>query len=848
MIFAFLVAILFSGSTATAREPAPPAYQRLVDQVSSLYLEPNEITPADLLAKAADDLSDRIDWLIIDVDGGRVSLRDGDGEHLGDVEVTNWDDLADALYGLEEAVRIAGHEIGDIDIRHATLDGATEALDRYSSVLAGDGLTRFDTRLKGTLVGIGASLGLRDERLKVLSVFPDGPAKLGGMLADDWIVRIDGQSTTHMPVQEAVRRIRGEAGTPIVFDLMRPTPQGDRAITLKLKRASVVLPNVEQDVLEGKVGYVRIDHISQKTVYNLRHALQELATLGALDHGLVMDLRGNSGGSMKESAAVVDLFVEEGLLLLTVGHDGGPVPNLAHRIDASADSDDNPRPLVVLVDRKTASGAEIISGSLLALDRAVVLGQRTYGKGLVQKIYPLDNQASLKLTVAEYVLEHNLRVRPDGIAPDVTFGQIVLRDRGVRYEDGWDVERERTSWDDIIPIVDEREDWRGTSRDPGDVVLEVARRAILTTEDPGDRASVLAAVQRLLPGVRRTEEQHLAAALEARGIDWRAAPGPGAQPEARVKVTAKVDPTDPNTYELRADVLNHGPTTLYRTIVRLTCAEFGWWDDLVIPVGAIASGAKGSGTVRVTLAQGVLPRRDIVGVELRAHRRPALHLPDQVLPAGSTPEPALRVTAELQGTGPDRIALLHVTNLSPIALEGVEAEFAYPSDLDVELTDHAVRRPLLPAGGKVSFELGMRVGTDLPRVLPMRLRLEADGWGRLVSWELPLPTNGSPVTVEAPDISVQLGPTLQAGNLRAPLTVTDDGTLTSIVVFLNGDKVLWHPGGSHRVELAPAVAFVEGPNRLSIRARDEQGVVVQRTWTILGTSGEGIANDGPSAP
>ncbi|MCB9682773.1 MAG: hypothetical protein H6733_15005 [Alphaproteobacteria bacterium] len=849
MLTALLLTLCLSTPSASAQEGPPPTYGRVVELVRDLYLELDQVEPADLLDAAAERLSDEIDWLGVRADGPVVQLLDGDGRPIGEVTVTGWDDLPAALYALEVAVRATGRDLGELDLRHTTLDGATHALDRFSRVLVGDGLDRFDTRLKGTLVGIGARLSIVDDRLRITGTFADGPAEKAGVLAGDWVERIDGRGTTNMPVSEAVRLIRGEPGTAVAVDLVRETTADDGTVTrkpmhLELERDNVIVPNVEPRVLDGGVGYVRIDHVSQKTVYNLRHAMAELLAQDALGRGLVIDLRGNTGGSMKESAGVVDQFVRSGLLLTTAGRDGNPVQNLMARMDARDAGDEPPIPIVVLVDRRTASGAEIIAGALLEHERVVLLGQRTYGKGKVQKIYDLDDDASLKLTVAQYILLHDRRVNGEGIVPDVTLGDVVLRASGVRFDDGWDLERERVDWDDVVPVVDEREDWRGTDRDPGDVELEIAREAILRAAAP-TRQAVLAAVDDVVRERRATEEAWLADALEDRGIDWSPATGPGAPPEVATRVWVSRDTTDPDVHTIYAEVANHGPTMLHRALVRLHCTSFGYWDDLVIPIGAVPSGATRAGKVTLELAPGIAPREDLVAVEVRSDRRPPVTAPEVVLAAGSTPEPRVAIDARLTGQGAERTAHITVHNKSGVTLTGLEAEFAYPNDLPVDLVDHASRRPELAPDDSVTFDLAVKLGQGVPASLPMRLKLDASHFGRLLTWEIPLHVDGSPTHVEAPDIVLTLDHlSADPGTVSVPLSITDDGAITSVTVFLNGDKVLYDPGGAPHVDLVADLPVVTGANRLVVRAVDDHHIVQVRQYSVLGLGdpGEGVAS------
>ncbi|MCA9570931.1 MAG: PDZ domain-containing protein, partial [Myxococcales bacterium] len=463
------------------------AYERAIDLVDGLYLYPEQLDANVLLRSAAEGLADELHWLRVKSQGPAVNLEHGDGTLIGSVSVANLDTLPAALLALEDLVTHAGHPLGDTDVRLVALQGLTRGLDRYSRVLSGDGLDRFDVRLKGTLVGIGIGIHILDDQLRIYRVDEGGPAALAGVQVGDVITRIDGRSTTNMPTREATRLLRGKEGSEVVLAVLR----AGSPVELKVSRAEIVVPNVESEVLEGDVAVVRISHMSQRTVENLVAELARMEAQGALAHGLVVDLRQNTGGSMKESARTVDEFVDAGMLLRTAGHDGGQVRNLQARMDAEPGGHVPDVPVAILVDDRTASGAEILAGALLELDRAVLVGTRTYGKGTVQKIYPLGEDVRLKLTVAQYILENERRIADGGLLPDAVVGSITLDSYGVHYQ-GWDpggLPREA-----ILPWVREGWGWRKQDVPEVDLAQELARRAVLAAEGPG-RPALLASLK-----------------------------------------------------------------------------------------------------------------------------------------------------------------------------------------------------------------------------------------------------------------------------------------------------------------------------------------------------------------
>lgn len=818
------------------------AYGRAIDLVGGLYLYPGEVDAPRMLHEAATSLSEELHWLMVEPEGGAVNLRRGDGALIGSVSVASLQTLPAALLSVEQLVLGAGVPVGEVDVRLELMKGMTRALDRYTRVLDGDGLDRFDVRLKGTLVGVGVTLSILDNRLTITRVNPLGPADQAGVRDGDEVVRIDGRSTVNMPTREATRLIRGEPGTPVSFTVLR----GGAEVELRLTRAEIVVPNVESRVLDGGVGLVAITHVSQRTVENLLAELDVLKAKGALDRGLIVDLRGNTGGSMKESANAADEFVDAGLLLRTVGPDGARVKNLQAQMDAQLGGAVPPVPVAVLIDERTASGAEILAGALLELNRGALVGTRSYGKGTVQKIYPLDDDTRLKLTVAQYLLANDRRIANEGLVPDAVVGEIALDRLGMHYR-GWDTEHLRTPHDRIIPWVRESRSWRDHDADSPHVVEELARRAVLDAEGPG-REALVAALDRHAAAMKLEQEAHLVEALAARGIDWSAAEGPSATaPSVRVALRQEPHADNPDEIRLIVEVENRGRMALHRALVELS-SEFSVWSGLVLPVGRIDPGATVSGEAIVALRPGINPREDTVALELRADGRPTVPAGEAVLRAQSSARPRVSATVRLAGDADARFAVVDLKNETDVPIPGIEVHFGYPGDLDVELVDQAARAPELAPRATHTFRLAVRPGPTAPAELPLQLVVEAPRYDALATWPLSLPLSGEPVSLAAPRVRAPSHPLrAPAGSLALPLVVSDDGPLEHVVVYRNGKKVAWAAGGSSRVELAPVLELDPGQNRVLVVTRDAGGIEEREQFVVRGLPID-AAVDAPDAP
>ncbi|MDP2312134.1 MAG: S41 family peptidase [Pseudomonadota bacterium] len=836
---------------------APPAlagdqalYDRALQLIDDHYLRPETLSGAQMLAGAADQLETRVEWLLTDSAGGVVTLRDGQGDWTATIELGGGA-LAPALARLEDAVRDSGLPLDpELDLRVEILRGAVKSLDRHSVVLHADGLERFDERLSGTLSGVGATITLGDDGLYVRDLVAGGPAERGGLQPPDRLVTIDGVSTVGMVPGDATDRIRGPVGTSVVLGVSR----AGKPLTFTLRREELTIRNVEASRGPHGVGVVTINHFSEQTRTYLMEALAELSEGGGLDKGLIIDLRGNTGGSLIQSAQAADTFLQAGLIVSTVGRGGAPVQGLVPRLEAHPESPGYTMPIAVLMDHQTASGSEILAGALGRLDRAILVGTNSFGKGTVQKVYQLDPAIKLKLTVAEYLLDGGTRVADVGLAPDIALEQV-------RFEDGdaWYPApvRERRRLRPGTPIL------RYTAGE--DRPMEVAA-TIVAAASLGTRQDLLDAARRLEPTLTAAEDAQVAAAFKERGIDWAAAPAPlDTEPVVEVRWSFSTTPTAGQPTEIVATVTNRGPT-LYRAALRLESVN-PTWDDLVLPIGRLDRGVSRTGTVTVPLERGLPTRTDRVGVALEADGiAPRPLLPREVTIAGE-PLPALAVTARAlpSGTVGELRIVLDVENRSERFLPALQARVAFPDVDGIELVDAVSDDVSVAARGSARLELRVRVGaTWQGDTLPLDVTVTGERQ-RLAEWELAIPRGGAPVRVEAPTLTVDVPPTiLPTGTTRLRVRAWDDRGLDHVVVYAgpetmnraratpllehDREKVTWRAVTGRKAELDLTVPVVAGTNRYVIVAEDRAGLRTQRDLYILGDDGGAGVTELPDQP
>ncbi len=325
------------------------------------------------------------------------------------------DDLYRRLRVLAEALDVVQssyvEEVSPEDLVYGAVQGIVAKLDPHSSFLTPDMFQEMQVETEGAFGGLGIEVSVKDGKLTVVSPIEDTPAAQAGIRAGDVIVMIEGEATQDLELMEAVRRMRGPKGTQITIHIMREGLEKPKAFTLT--RDVIRIRSVRAKRLNS-VAVVRVAQFQQGTHVEVREALQKLGAETLFD-GLVLDLRNDPGGLLDQAVKVADLFLKEGTVVSTRGRD----PEQEVVYTARDDGDEPICPMVVLVNEGTASASEIVAGALQDHHRALILGERTFGKGSVQTILPLSDGSGLRVTTALYYTPSDRSIQAKGIVPDV---------------------------------------------------------------------------------------------------------------------------------------------------------------------------------------------------------------------------------------------------------------------------------------------------------------------------------------------------------------------------------------------------------------------------------------------
>jgi carboxyl-terminal processing protease len=311
--------------------------------------------------------------------------------------------------------------VSDKKLLEDAIRGMLSGLDPHSAYLASEEYKELQEGTTGQFGGLGIEVGMENGFVKVVSPIDDTPAQRAGIKSGDLIVRLDDKPVKGMTLADAVKTMRGEPGTDIVLTVIR---EGEEApLKFTLTRDIIKVKSVKNKLLEKDYGYLRISSFQSATGQSLIDAVEELKKENERPlKGVVLDLRNNPGGVLNAAVEVSDAFLNSGLIVFTEGR----IKNSEMRFNATQGDVINGAPIVVLINGGSASASEIVAGALQDQKRAVIMGEKSFGKGSVQTILPTSNNAAVKLTTARYFTPSGRSIQAEGIEPDVKLARVKL--------------------------------------------------------------------------------------------------------------------------------------------------------------------------------------------------------------------------------------------------------------------------------------------------------------------------------------------------------------------------------------------------------------------------------------
>lgn len=621
----------FEPALAVTGQAARPPYDltrleavnETLRMIRDKYVDPDRVRPKEMLLSALNYVQRDVAQVIVMTDDpNEVTVRVETAEkkfRIDNVQAP-WDvagRLREIFAFLQQNLK--GSDVDLREVEYAACNGMLHTLDPHSVFMSPEGYKEMNLSTSGAFGGLGIVISIRDQQLTVMNPMPETPAGRAGLKRLDRIVKINNESTLNMPLEDAVRRLRGEPQTKVTVWVTRDGEATPKAY--ELTREIIKVKSVEFRALDNGIGYIRLKQFQQSSNDELSLALDEIRQKAPI-RGLVLDLRGNPGGLLDQAAKIADKFLADGVIVSTVGASEG-----RDEKRAKGPGTEPPYPLVVLVSGNSASASEIVAGALKNHDRAVIVGQATFGKGSVQLVFPdvTPEKAALKLTIAQYLTPGDISIQGVGVTPDVELDPMTVDElemdltvtkSGLRERDlsahlsnaraqqgGKPLETVRYQ----LTSVD-----REALRDRGgdiddefalDFPIRFARELAQRLPAGVKRPDQVKAAHDFIEQIRKDELTKVSAELTKLGVDWAEAPAGAADKKTTFEVKAETDRasneiTAGEPMELRVTVKNTGTEPVYR-LRAATESDNPYFDRKELAFGKLAPGA--SKTAKVPL-------------------------------------------------------------------------------------------------------------------------------------------------------------------------------------------------------------------------------------------------------
>ncbi len=677
LVFFFSLTDSASTQEGDDKQPyVPELFPTLEQSLKRFYLDPTRIQPRKLVRKALGALENAVDEIYVKEAGDDSPLvqihLSGKVYVVSLAGVNTLQDVVSLFDGLFNFVRqnYRGN-LGVGDIQYAVANGFLSGLDPHTMVFSPKDFRNFSVHIEGEIFGVGMYVGNRDGKLTVIEVLPETPAQRAGFKKNDQIAQIGDESTINMTVPEAVDKIRGPRKSKVTLTVKRARrddPNKLETIPIEVARDKVVIKSVESKLINDRtgdtlggpdsaVGYVTVRNFDKNTTDGKNGLIEHLAKLeqqngGKELAGLILDLRGNSGGLLRQAVKMSDLFLTRGDIVVQATRG-----NLVNREDANDDDDEPTYPIVVLSDQGSASGAEIVIGALQKNDRAVVLGTRTFGKGSVQQLHRMPREAQLKITVSEYLIPGDISIQSNGVVPDILALPVTLD--GKDNDKNFDLfprvrsltesnyqehivsryaKEEEPSFtlkylhDPVEYDADNDPFVSGNLQPAKDKLVLMALGLLGDMQETNSREAVLKRQKDEIEELNQTLYAEIVARLAELGIDWSAGENPT---EKNVQLTISSeriqepsgddeDPVPVNKLRLTARLTNNGTAPLYR-VKGITSSEYFLYKHREFLFGKVAPGETVERSLQIRLPYFPNARNDLITIELSGEDDAVFH-------------------------------------------------------------------------------------------------------------------------------------------------------------------------------------------------------------------------------
>lgn len=668
LLAAFLVLSLLAVGTLSAKQfiPKSDLIYIVLDKVRRGYVDQKRVRPVKMLEGALERLSVMLAPVLTQVSTkeDKVTVRVSIDQYTREKEYSTPRDLFALNEILQEVALFTKQHLERKDkpekVDYALLNGALTQLDPHTFLLVPEMYSSFSTEAAGNFGGVGMMIGIRDGQLTIISPIDDTPTSRAGLKAMDRVVQIDGESTINMPLNEAVKRIRGKVGTQVKLHIMREGLSAPKEYDIT--RDIIKITSVESHVLdgddEGRVGYIKIKTFQRNTLDELNQHLDDMNYDLSDFKGLILDLRNNPGGFLDQAIGVSDRFLDNGVIVSTAGVNSKNINSFKANWFGSIDN----MPMIVLVNDGSASASEIVSAALKKNKRAVVIGSTTFGKGSVQQVIPMKDGSALKITTSKYLTPGNISIQSVGVTPNIDVVPYYVSEEFLRVTAQKDDEKEDSleqnfsEWGDKAELPDkvihhlyEEEDKKAGKDNANkndlkaekirrlkkDFMVQLSRKVLLKNRKKNYK-SLYNSVTTFLEDEEKLEEQKLIDKLAAfpTPVNWSVGePVSDAHLKSKfwveIKKTAKsgdkeqvtwekIDTDIPANSEVRiyVEVTNEGDTPVYRLLAN-TDSENKILKNRQFAFGKLIPGESRSWYVPVKIMESALSQSNLVKVRFQ---------------------------------------------------------------------------------------------------------------------------------------------------------------------------------------------------------------------------------------
>lgn len=610
----------------------------VMQYVKRYYVDKSAVHPKAMLAEGLNRLEQIVDQVLVDFPGGEdgstFEVQVAGQKATFDMGGVNDLDLVTSK--LEQVFEFITPHLTDndpkiSDIEYAVLDQMLMSLDQHSGIITPQIYKEFMIETEGSFGGLGIVIGVRDGELTVISPIEGTPAYRIGIKPNDKIVQIGNESTINMSLIEAVGKLRGQKGTEVSIHVLREGFSAPKEY--KIVRDTIVIESVETFELEDGIKYIRIRDFQKNTLDSILHSLN---TATVKPSGLILDLRGNPGGLLDQAQRISDLFLTDGVIVTTqIGNSSKPY----HANDKDEEFSGN---VVVLVDAGSASASEIVAGALKNNERAIVIGERTFGKGSVQQIFDLNDGSALKLTIAQYLTPGDKSIQDVGVTPDIMLHPTIFTGDSSVFHPNSDnrlnqpqknEEAKKEIFEKPVYNISYLDEKKAPAEDEGEPIPEEAltkeerRQAlekdfyvslakdIIKTSPSRSRAESLGEIKGGIDEISKAEEDKITEKWLALGVDWSDGNGKVGKPS----VSTAVMPGRPEVkagdkLELKVEVENKGQEPIYR-LMATTRSENPVFEGKELIFGKLGPGEKRSWSTTFEVPKWTLTRDDEVRLE-----------------------------------------------------------------------------------------------------------------------------------------------------------------------------------------------------------------------------------------